>query len=182
MPDRDPRTFETWRIDGRWPSAVQDETGRLTWRVPATDLGTAGELAPAHVAHVEDELGRWPSASSLRSAACSCCTHLAEQALEEGDGRSALVGEGLGGWQASLPVRRGATDRAGPAFRTSRRRSAGSPLAAQPFRAGAPVAAASCVRPTHDGSGVREPSGGSGRLWFRSATTSCFQYRAPATP
>ena len=44
------------RTDGRWPNAVQDETGRKTWRVPVTDLVTANDLAPDQVAHVENEL------------------------------------------------------------------------------------------------------------------------------
>jgi hypothetical protein len=53
---RDLKTIKTWRTSGRWPHAVQDESGRKTWRVPVTDLVTAGDLEPAHVAHVENEL------------------------------------------------------------------------------------------------------------------------------
>jgi uncharacterized protein YjcR len=47
---RDPSTIKTWRTDGRWPNAVQDETGRRTWRVPVTDLVTAGDLDASQTA------------------------------------------------------------------------------------------------------------------------------------
>lgn len=53
---RDPSTMKTWRKNGRWPNAVQDEHGRNTWRVPVGDLVAAGDLDASQVAHVENEL------------------------------------------------------------------------------------------------------------------------------
>lgn len=55
---RDLKTVKNWNDSGkgRWPNAVQDETGRKTWRVPVGDLVTTGVLDPSQVEHVENEL------------------------------------------------------------------------------------------------------------------------------
>lgn len=55
---RDIKTIKTWNDSGqgRWPNAVQDETGRKTWRVPVSDLVASGDLDPSRVAQVENEL------------------------------------------------------------------------------------------------------------------------------
>jgi hypothetical protein len=53
---RDLNTIKSWRAKGRWPNAVQDETGRKAWRVPVADLVAAGDLDAWQVAHVENEL------------------------------------------------------------------------------------------------------------------------------
>ena len=51
-----PDTVRDRRSAGRWPNAVQDTTGRRTWRVPVTDLVAAGDLDPAQVVEVESTL------------------------------------------------------------------------------------------------------------------------------
>lgn len=55
---RDTKTIKTWNDSGkgRWPNAVQDETGRKTWRVPVGDLVASGDLDPSDVQQVENEL------------------------------------------------------------------------------------------------------------------------------
>ncbi|WP_146207218.1 hypothetical protein [Nocardioides silvaticus] len=55
---RDLKTIKTWNNSGkgRWPNAVQDETGRKTWRVPVSDLVATGVLGPSQVEQVENEL------------------------------------------------------------------------------------------------------------------------------
>ncbi|RYP84244.1 hypothetical protein EKO23_16420 [Nocardioides guangzhouensis] len=49
-------TVKDWRAAGRWPNAVQDATGRRTWRVPASDLVDAGDLEPHQVREVAPTL------------------------------------------------------------------------------------------------------------------------------
>lgn len=55
---RDIKTIKNWNDSGqgRWPNAVQDETGRKTWRVPVSDLLASGDLDPSQVEQVENEL------------------------------------------------------------------------------------------------------------------------------
>ena len=53
---RDLKTIKTWRTSDRWPNAVQDESGRKTWRVPVTDLVAAGDLDAAQITEVDNEL------------------------------------------------------------------------------------------------------------------------------
>ncbi|GAA5117260.1 hypothetical protein GCM10023339_27720 [Alloalcanivorax gelatiniphagus] len=59
---RDLKTIKNWNSDwqrtgeGRWSNAVQDETGRKTWRVPVSDLVATGVLDPSQVEQVENEL------------------------------------------------------------------------------------------------------------------------------
>jgi hypothetical protein len=55
---RDLKTVKNWNDSGRgrWPNAVQDETGRKTWRVPVSDLVATGVLRPSEVEQVENEL------------------------------------------------------------------------------------------------------------------------------
>ncbi|MDT0186854.1 hypothetical protein Q9S36_42385 [Microbacterium sp. ARD31] len=55
---RDIKTIKNWNDSGqgRWPNAVQDETGRKTWRVPVSDLVATGDLDPSKVEQVENEL------------------------------------------------------------------------------------------------------------------------------
>lgn len=64
---RDPKTVKTWRANGRWPNAVQDETGRQAWRVPVSDLVTSGDLDPSQVGHVENELAARREARETRA-------------------------------------------------------------------------------------------------------------------
>ena len=54
--DKHPDTVKDRRAAGRWPNAVQDTTGRKTWRVPVTALVAAGDLEPAQVVEVESTL------------------------------------------------------------------------------------------------------------------------------
>lgn len=55
---RDIKTIKSWNAKGEgcWPNATQDPDGRKAWRVPVTDLVTAGHLDAGQVAHVENEL------------------------------------------------------------------------------------------------------------------------------
>ena len=52
----DHTTTKNRRKAGRWPNAVQDETGRMAWRVPVGDLVASGDLDPSQIQHVENEL------------------------------------------------------------------------------------------------------------------------------
>jgi hypothetical protein len=54
--NKDLKTIKTWRKNGRWPNATQDKEGRHTWRVPVTDLVTAGNLDASQIAHVQNEI------------------------------------------------------------------------------------------------------------------------------
>lgn len=55
---RDLKTIAKYnsRGQGRWPNAVQDQSGRKTWRVPVGDLVASGDLDPSDVQQVESEL------------------------------------------------------------------------------------------------------------------------------
>jgi hypothetical protein len=55
---RDLKTIKTWNAkgQGRWPNAVQDAAGRRAWRVPVSDLVTAGDLPASQVRHIQNEL------------------------------------------------------------------------------------------------------------------------------
>jgi hypothetical protein len=64
---RDLKTIKTWHSDGRWPNAVQEETGRRTWRVPVTDLVAAGDLDASQVVHVHDELAARRESTETRA-------------------------------------------------------------------------------------------------------------------
>ncbi|WP_133176464.1 hypothetical protein [Nocardioides currus] len=55
---RDLKTIKTWNDSGkgRWPNAVQDETGRKTWRVPVRDLVATDVLDASQIEQVANEL------------------------------------------------------------------------------------------------------------------------------